>query len=362
MVSLIVDIKKKLGNFSLCVSFEAVSGVMGILGASGCGKSMTLKCIAGIETPDSGKIVLNGRVLFDSAKKINLSPQQRRVGYLFQNYALFPNMTVEQNILAGMKGTKEEKMAKTLEMIKSFYLTGLEKAHPSQLSGGQQQRVALARLLSSNPEIILLDEPLSALDSHLKWKLERELLRVIEGYDGLVLLVSHNRDEIYRMCEKFAVFSKGQIDTIADRKTLFKNPQTLNGALLTGCKNISMIRRISDYSLFAQDWGIVLNTKQKISADITHVGVRRHYLYYASKSKTEKEENIFELDVAGEIENPFSYIILFKNTDTTKGGSSEIQWEVGKSTWNKIRDKKVKIVFPKDKILLLKSNEVRISE
>ena len=172
---------------------------MGILGASGCGKSMTLKSIAGIVTPDSGRIALQyakgeaagGRVLYDSALKINEKPQMRRVGYLFQNYALFPNMSVEENIAAGLKGM-EKKKAKVGEMIERFRLTGLEKRYPGQLSGGQQQRVALARMMIGEPEVILLDEPFSALDGYLKDIMQRDMQNFLNEYTGDMILVTHN--------------------------------------------------------------------------------------------------------------------------------------------------------------------------
>lgn len=138
-MSLVVDIEKRLGSFMLRVQFETGSGTMALLGASGCGKSVTLKSIAGIMTPDRGRIVLNGETMFDSEKHINLTPQQRRVGYLFQQYALFPNMTVTQNILCGIRnGTRAEKQRRTAEQIRHFRLDGLEKKYPAQLSGGQQ--------------------------------------------------------------------------------------------------------------------------------------------------------------------------------------------------------------------------------
>ena len=136
-MSLVVDIEKKLGSFTLRSRFETDSGTMALLGASGCGKSMTLKCIAGIVTPDRGRIVLGDRVLFDSEKHIDLTPQQRRVGYLFQQYALFPAMTVEQNILCGIRsGDRAEKRRVLAEKLRLFRLEGLEKKHPAQLSGG----------------------------------------------------------------------------------------------------------------------------------------------------------------------------------------------------------------------------------
>ena len=142
-MSLIVDIRKDLGKFRLQAAFEAGKGVTSLLGPSGCGKSLTLKCIAGIEKPDSGHIELNGRMLYDSKRHINLRPQERRVGYLFQNYALFPNMTLRQNILCGMREkSRAEQEQKLSEILAVMQLEGLEKHRPHQLSGGQQQRVA----------------------------------------------------------------------------------------------------------------------------------------------------------------------------------------------------------------------------
>ena len=181
-MSLIVDIHRTLGAFTLDVTFEAENGVTCLLGASGCGKSFTLKCIAGIEKPDSGHIELDGVVLYDSEKHINLPPQERQVGYLFQNYALFPNMTVRQNILCGLHREKNraEKAQKLSEMLKLMQLEGLENHRPAQLSGGQQQRVALARILVNEPRMRMLDEPFSALDAHLRDSLKIELRRSLQ--------------------------------------------------------------------------------------------------------------------------------------------------------------------------------------
>ena len=208
-MELTVNIKKKLRDFSLDVNFAVRDEIFALLGASGCGKSMTLKCIAGIETPDSGLITLNGRTLFDSDNNINLKPQARRAGYLFQNYALFPNMTVAQNITFAATG---DKSAKLKENIKRFQLGGLENAYPAQLSGGQCQRVALARILTSNAEILLLDEPTSALDSHLKWQLELQLADILKLY-GAAILVSHDCEEVYRLADSVALIHRGKIAT-----------------------------------------------------------------------------------------------------------------------------------------------------
>ncbi|MDO4553508.1 MAG: ATP-binding cassette domain-containing protein, partial [Bacillota bacterium] len=241
-MGLLVDVKKTLGPFHLDVSFEAEDEILALLGASGCGKSMTLKCIAGIEKPDRGRIVLNGRVLFDSEKKINLTPQERQVGYLFQQYALFPNMTVTKNIAAGARRLPKERQAGAVtDIIRKFHLEGLENKRPAQLSGGQQQRVALARILVNEPELLLLDEPFSALDSFLKWQLELELMDMLSLYGGTTVYVSHDRDEVYRICDSICVLSDGKSQAKGPVEKLFRAPETLAASLLSGCKNYSRI-------------------------------------------------------------------------------------------------------------------------
>ena len=233
-----VDIEKTLGSFHLRSRFDAESETLALLGASGCGKSMTLKCIAGIEKPDRGTITLDGRVLFDSEKHINLTPQQRRVGYLFQQYALFPNMTAAQNILCGIRtGSRAEKKKKLTALLRTFRLEGLEKKLPSQLSGGQQQRVALARILASEPQAILLDEPFSALDSYLKWELELELGELLGAFDGPILWVSHDLGECCRNCARVCVMENGLTGALQPMQTLLDAPASVSAARLTGCKN-----------------------------------------------------------------------------------------------------------------------------
>ncbi|WP_024831510.1 sulfate/molybdate ABC transporter ATP-binding protein [Ruminiclostridium josui] len=352
-MALLVDIKKRLGKFNLNVQFTSQQGILSLLGSSGSGKSMTLKCIAGIETPDEGRIVLDDRVLFDSEEKINLPPQKRRVGYLFQNYALFPNMTVEENIGAGVKLPKKEKEKYIQDKIKMFFLEGMEKKRPSQLSGGQQQRVALARILASEPDIIMLDEPFSALDSFLKWQLEQEIMGILSKFNGNVLLVSHNRNEVYRFSTDIAVISEGKIETVNKKEDLFKNPKTVAAALMTGCKNISAIKRLSDNSLMAIDWNMTLFLNRKIPDKIKYVGMRAHYFKYSEKREG---TNIMSCEVVKVIENPFSYIIMLKNLNRSSNESnSSIRWEVDKDIWEEIIEKglPINLLFPEECILLL---------
>lgn len=345
-MSILVDIEKKLGDFHLDVRFEAGDEVLALLGASGCGKSMTLKCIAGIEKPDRGRIVVDGVTLFDSEKRINLTPQQRRTGLLFQNYALFPNMTVLQNIRAGAKREQDKAaQAKAVDTVmERFGLTELAGHYPNQLSGGQQQRTALARLLVSSPRILLLDEPFSALDSHLRFRLEEEVRQVIRSFGKTVLLVSHDRDEVFRMSHRIAVMDKGRIDAIGSRKAVFSDPQTRSGAVLTGCKNISAIRYEENGMVWATDWGIRLKVPL-LPRDTTAIGIRMHSIRQGSGA------NCFRCHVEEEIENPFSYTIMLLPLDAQ--GGVPIGWELGKEEWERIRAEEVEICLPPEAILAL---------
>jgi len=300
-----VDIRKKLGDFTLDVRFsqdekklsssgldhESASGsrsaaqagstgnraTIGILGPSGCGKSVTLKCIAGVMRPDEGIIRVNGTTYFDSEKKIDLKPQQRRVGYMFQNYALFPNMNLRRNIECGIRGaqmqgrkhprtgtdsltvtggpaaagpmagngaagaemnsvpqTRREVDEKVDEIIRKLQLTGLEKLRPSQLSGGQQQRCALGRILAGDPELIMLDEPFSALDEYLRDEMIEETMKILDGFGKTAVFVTHSRAEAVLACSDILVFAEGKIQEAGEKKEVFSHPKTEWGRLLCG--------------------------------------------------------------------------------------------------------------------------------
>lgn len=237
-----VKIHKKLGEYELDVHWKSTKKRIGILGASGSGKSLTLKSIAGIEHPDQGHIQIGDHVLYDSDSRICLKPQKRNVGYMFQNYALFPTMTVEQNVGAGLAGNKKKKQEQVQKMIRHFRLEGLEKRLPRELSGGQQQRVALARIMAYEPSVILLDEPFSALDVFLKDRLQQEMMELLSDYDGTVILVSHSRDEIYRFSEELLVIDDGKQICYGDTKAIFDCPEQVEAARLTGCKNIVRVK------------------------------------------------------------------------------------------------------------------------
>ena len=235
-MALFVDIEKKLASFDLRMKFEMQDEVLALLGGSGSGKSMTLKCIAGIEKPDKGRIILDGRVLFDSEKHINLKPQDRGVGYLFQQYALFPNMTVYQNIVCGVKGamkragaensgrtiSKTEKEKMIGNIIDLVHLNGLEEKKPKQISGGEQQRVALARILVNQPDALLLDEPFSALDASLRKNLVRETYNLMKDYGKSVIFVTHDQKEGFRLSESVALIEQGEITRMGKKEDIFE--------------------------------------------------------------------------------------------------------------------------------------------
>lgn len=324
-MSLIVDVRKKLGSFELESKFEAQNGVTCLLGPSGCGKSMTLKCIAGIEKPDEGYIELDGVVLYDSEKGINLPPQKRRVGYLFQNYALFPNMTVRQNILCGMrrirdKSEKEEKLKKMLDM---FQLGGLENHRPAQLSGGQAQRTALARIMVSDPQLLLLDEPFSALDAHLRDKLMIEMRDVLTCFGREVIMVTHDRNEAYNMSREIAVMDSGRLLTVNRTKALFADPGSVPAAMLTGCKNIAPAIKRGEHEVYVPDWGVSLTTAQPVGDDIKAIGIRAHYFNPSAPT------NRHEIEYLDEMEEPFEWIIEFKFKSAAESEPS-VWWRVTK--------------------------------
>lgn len=337
-----INIKKTFRNFSLDVAFQTNSLTTAILGASGCGKSMTLKCIAGIETPDEGIICLNNRILFDSEKKINLSPQKRKVGYLLQSYALFPHFTVKQNLGCVIKEKDIKKESRINELLNIFQLTEMGSFYPRQLSGGQQQRVALARMLASEPELLLFDEPFSALDTYLREQLQIDLLQIIKDYAKTSLIVTHDRQEAFRMSEDLIVFGDGKIAEKGVTKKVFENCQTTTAARLTGCKNIFSVIQKNSSCVYVPAWNVTFKIPKKINRKITHIGIRAHDFQVDFERK---RENHFSATVEQVIENPFHLDVLLKR------GSSEIWWKIAKNQRSLLNERKV-IIYPETIMLL----------
>ena len=234
-----VSIKKSLPGFNLEVNFSINQEILSILGPSGSGKTMTLQCIAGLVRPDEGYIKLNDKVLFESTRGISIKPRIRGIGFVFQNYALFPHLTIEDNIAYGTRHLpKEQVKTKVSELMGKMHITGLEHRFPRQLSAGQQQRVALARAIAPEPELLLLDEPFSALDSQVKERLELELMNLQNFYRGNILFVTHNLAEGYKLASKIAVYESGRIVQCDYKNRVIESPANRTVARLTGVRNI----------------------------------------------------------------------------------------------------------------------------
>ncbi len=349
-----IDIKKELEEFSIELKIKSSSNRIGILGASGCGKSMTLKMLAGIEPPEKGRIQIGSKVMFDSEKRINVKPKNRNVGYLFQNYALFPAMTVEENIAAGLRGGKEENKRRVREMTERFRLEGLEKRFPGELSGGQQQRTALARIMAYEPEVILLDEPYGALDTFLRDRLEQELLNMLKDYEGTAILVSHSRDEIYRFSEELLIMEEGKAAAFGKSRDIFENPQKIAAARLTGCKNISRVEILDKHHMKAVDFGILLYTKREIPEDTAAVGFWAHEFVPVWGAP---QENCIRMQIESRAELPFEWKYYLKpETEEGRRGGESLCWFVQKGKGKELSERGLPdyLKFPEEKLLFLK--------
>ena len=325
-MSLEVTIAKQFEGFTLHADFAAGNTAAAILGASGCGKSMTLRCIAGVVKPDSGRIVLDGRVLFDSEKGIDLPPQQRNVGLLFQNYALFPNMTVEQNILCALKKEKDPAARKAAcgSALRAMRLEELAHRLPSELSGGQQQRAALARILAGRPRILMLDEPFSALDSYLREEVEGEVGSLLSNFDGTALLVTHDRDEAYRLCREMIVMDSGEVLRAGTTKEVFADPRRLTAARLTGCKNILPCVRVDEHHVRLTGWERELTVALPVPEGCCAVGIRAHDF----APEAADGENRMPVQVGASSENPFEWNVICTAADD----AGKLWWKVSKTT------------------------------
>ena len=347
-MSLEVQIEKKLLDFTLEVSFRAEAEPLSVLGASGAGKTMLLRCIAGLERPNRGRIKLNDRVFFDSESHLNIPARQRCVGLLFQNYALFPHRTVAENIGFGLEALpRDERSRRVAELVGRTHLAGLEDRYSRMLSGGEQQRVALARALAIEPEALLLDEPLSALDTHLRSQVEIQLQETFAAYRRPSLLVTHNMEEAYRLGSRLLVLSRGRVVASGAKERIFQRPPSVEVARLTGCKNISRARTISDHTVEALYWGCTLRVVQPVAQPSGFVGIRAHHVEFVeangTSSGTSSDENIFPCWLVRSSETPFRVTLFLSlqehSSQSPQPESAQLQAEVYKEKWQRFRDK-----------------------
>ncbi|OUC14046.1 MAG: molybdenum ABC transporter permease subunit [Alkalinema sp. CACIAM 70d] len=348
-----IDLCKELPDFTLQVKFLADNQPLGILGASGSGKSMLLRCLAGTETPTAGQIILNGRILLDSQRGINVPSQDRRIGFIFQNYALFPHLTVAQNIAFGLPKTlvKSAIQQEVTHYLSRMGLTGLADRYPHQLSGGQQQRVALARALASQPEVLLLDEPFSALDTHLRSQLERELMTTLSTYSGVTLFVSHNMEEVYRIAQNLLVLEQGQAIAHGSKQEIFEHPKCTSIARLTGCKNFSRAIPAGAQQVQAIDWGCDLTVVEPIPDRLSAIAIRAHQITFvpvptalsppvlSPPSPPTPSLNTFSCWLTATSETPHRMTLYLKlHQPPTHAGDYHLQAEVFKERWEQLKD------------------------
>lgn len=327
-MSLVLDIKKRYPGLMLDMQLEAGEERVALLGASGCGKSCTLRCIAGVETPDEGKIIVNGVTFFDSAAGINLSPQERKCALLFQNYQLFPNMSVADNVCAGVRHAGDAAARKKLaeRYLGIFGLADFAERYPARLSGGQQQRVALARMVAAHPGIFMFDEPMSALDSYLKSALEQNMLDLFGVCNRTVLYVSHDIDEACRLCQRICVMHNGRVEEIGSVEDVVRRPQTSAALRLTGCKNTSRARKIGDQEVEALDWGMTFNVGREVPDGVAYLGIRASYFHV--DNRVERGRNSYDLHVARVSDSRFERLVLL---DVPRADApARLQWKVNK--------------------------------
>lgn len=351
-MSLLCNFKKKLGSFTLDVNLQAEDEVIALMGASGCGKSLTLKCIAGILKPDSGIIIVNGRTLFDSEKHINLPMQERRIGMLFQDYALFPNMTARKNIQTAIKHTQKnlsylEIQKQTEQLLERFQLLGAADLHPDQLSGGQKQRLALARMLGTPIDILLLDEPFSALDSFLRWQLEQDLSQTLLDLGVTALFVSHSRDEVFRLCDKVTVMSHGKNGVLKSKHQLYQTPTTYQEGLLTGCKNLlpaTYENHLVQIPLLHLSFAVTNSPK-----DFCYVGIRSRHIIPGFLVDHKEDYLLSSYTICSETEDVFTHIFMVYIKDS----SFPLRFEVSKDIYEKMKEYPKILAIKKDEIMLL---------
>ena len=339
---LVCKIKKNFKNFKLDVDFEMENERLGFLGASGSGKSLTLKSIGGLIKPDSGKIILNGRTLFDSEKKIDLRPQDRKVGYLFQDYALFPNFTVEENVRAGLRERRD-----ITDKLKEMHIYHIKDKLPAHISGGERQRTALCRILVNKPDILLLDEPFSALDEFLKNSIETEVLNIIRKYELKTILVSHNKDEVYRMSDKIISISNGKSGDLKETKDFFENPTTLTEAKLIGINNFSDFEIVKD-EIFFKAWGIRLKTKTKIKPEANLCALRSRDIILSDRALNDDFIKIQDFRL---IENIDSFLVILNQDDKKYG---DLRIEIDKEEYKEFHDEPKYFAIDSRKLLFLK--------
>ena len=349
-----LSVHRTLENFDLQVGLCAGRGAVGLLGASGAGKSMTLRMISGVSTPDRGRIVLNGRILFDSALAVNVPAARRKIGVVFQDYALFPHLTVAENVGFGLRALPEvERRARVERQLVLLQISELANFYPKEISGGQRQRVAIARCMAIEPDALLLDEPFAALDPHLRRQMEEQLRKTLASYNGVVVFVTHDMEEAFRFCKDLLVLDGGRVIASGPKHQLFERPETVAAARLTGCKNIAPARRLASDRIAVEAWDCELAAAQKLCSELTHVGFRSHQFKFQQPAD---DANTFPCWLVDVSEAPHEMTLYLRlHASPQAGEPAHVQADVPKDVWRVLsaQPQPWRVTFDPARLLLL---------
>jgi molybdate transport system permease protein len=296
---------------------------------------MTLRMISGIVTPDRGRIVLNGCVLYDGATGEKIPAAQRKIGVVFQDYALFPRMTVAENIGFGLsKLPKLERQARIFQHLQRMHIAELANRYPAEISGGQRQRVAIARCMAIEPDALLFDEPFAALDPHLRRQTEEQLRETLADYNGAVIFVTHDMEEAFRFCSDLLVLDSGKVIASGPKHQLFERPQTVVAAQLTGCKNIAPASRAAANRIAVSAWDCELRTANPVPDALTHAGIRSHQIAFHAALE---EENTFPCWLVATSEAPHEMTLYLRLHAAPRAGDPpHLQADVPKDLWRSL--------------------------
>jgi molybdate transport system permease protein len=349
-----VDIAKTLETFDLKVKFLAGKGAVGLLGPSGAGKSMTLRMVAGIVTPDSGFIALNHRILFDSENGVNLSAARRKIGVVFQDYALFPHLSVAENIGFGLHAMpKRDRHARVQMQLERMHIEELANRYPGEISGGQRQRVAIARCMAIEPDALLFDEPFAALDPHLRRQMEEQLRETLADYNGAVIFVTHDMEEAFRFCGDLLILDGGQVIAGGPKREIFERPRTVAAARLTGCKNIVKARRTAPHCIAIDQWECELFTANLVNDNVTHAGFRSHQIKFQQQAS---DRNTFPCWLMSTSEAPHETTLYLRlHAAPLANEPAHLQADVPNEIWRSLKEQAQpwRITLDPERLLLL---------
>jgi len=329
-----LDLTLRLPEFAIEVRIEAAGGITVLFGPSGAGKSLTLQCVAGLVRPDKGRIVIGDRVLFDARAGVDLPPQRRRVGYVPQDYGLFPHLTLVQNIAFGLDGWSRHQVRQAVDDVLDLLgLRGLEKRRPGGLSGGQQQRVALARAIIRRPEVLLLDEPFAALDAPVRAELRQQVRDLQRRFGMPTLFVTHDLSEASFVADQIAVFDRGRIRQLGPPNEVLMRPADLQVARAVGVKNVLAGRVIdrSEDCLTVQIGGALLQTPPysfEIGADV-YLCVRPERVLFQRKDRpSEDRTNQLFGQIVGEMSDGLNCTLFLKTETSLNPRDDEIDLQI----------------------------------